>query len=216
MIENALFNKNNAENAANAIKSGAADATALQREMYNLGIERTAPFRDLGIGAIPGLTAMNANPVTPFKFRDAGKFLSEYYNGPEYQALNTQAADQILRNRAMTGGFRSGGTQVDLAQIAPTLGIGALQRQNQQDLQEYSTNQAANSDQFNRLYGIANLGANVSTGNANAGQQFGSSAGQNALIAANARANKFGAYSDISNGLTEDALTLGGKFMGLF
>lgn len=178
--------------------------TALSREQYNKGVELTAPFRELGINAIPGLQAQINQPVTPFKFRDANSFLTDYFQGPEYSALNTQAQDQILRNAAATGGFRSGGTQANLAMIAPTLGIQALQRQNSQDLQEYGTNQAANADRFNQLYGITNLGANISTGNANAGANFASQAGQNAIMAGKAKAQNYMNTAGALGGIASD------------
>jgi hypothetical protein len=198
--------------AAKAQTAAANQATALGREQYQQRLEATAPFRDVGISALPGLQSIAQRPVTPFKFRDAGSFLTDYFQGPEYSALNAQAQDLILRNAAATGGFRSGGTKADLAMIAPTLGIEALQRQNSQDLQEYGTNQAANADQFNQLYGISNLGANITTGNANAGANFASQAGQNAMYAGNAKAAKYMNRADALTGLATDAgslLTMG-------
>ena len=190
--------------AAKAQTNAANQATNLSREQFNAGLERTAPYNQLGLGAIPGLSAMSAQPVDKFAYRDPGQFLSQYFQGPEYQALNTQATEQILRNRAMTGGFRSGGTQADLAQIAPMLGIQALERQNQQDLTAYGTNQAANADQYQRLYGIANLGANIATGNANQGMNFASQAGQNAIAAGNAKANSYMNTANAIGGFASD------------
>jgi hypothetical protein len=203
--------------AAKAQTKAANQATALSREQYNKGLELTAPFRELGIGAIPGLQSMVDQPVTPFKFRDASTYLNDYFKGPEYEALNAQAQDQILRNAAATGGFRSGGTQANLAMIAPTLGIQALQRQNSQDLQEYGTNQSANADRFNQLYGITNLGANIATGNANAGANFASQAGQNAMYAGNAKAANYMNTADALTGLGKDYASYKyGQHLGLF
>lgn len=195
--------------AAKAQERGAREATALGREQFQAGLGRTAPYNQLGLGAIPGIAAMSAQPVDKFSYRDPGQFLNQYFQGPEYQALNTQATDQVLRNRAMTGGFRSGGTQADLSMIAPMLGIQALERQNQQDLTAYGTNQAANADQFQRLFGVANLGANIATGNANQGMNFASQAGQNAIYAGNARANKYLNQGQAINGAMTDVLSLG-------
>lgn len=173
---------------ANKQKQAAGKATALSREQYQKGLETTEPFRELGVGAIPQVQAMVGQPVDKFAYRDPATFLNQYYQGPEFAAMNEQAQDTILRNQAATGGFRSGGTQAGLSMIATTLGIEALQRQNQQDLTAYGTNQAAFSDQYNRLFGLTNLGANISTGNANAGANYASQAGQNAIYAGNASA----------------------------
>lgn len=194
--------------AAKAQERAARESTAMSREQFEKGLEITAPFRELGINAIPALEAQISTPITPFKFRDASSYLRDYFNGQEYQTLNTQAQDTILKNAAATGGFRSGGTQANLAQIAPLLGIQALQRQNAQDLQEYGTNQAAQADQFGRLYGITNLGANIATGNANAGANFASQAGQNAIMAGQAKASKYLNTANAISGLGSDALTL--------
>ena len=190
--------------AAKAQTRAANQATALQREQYQAGLEITRPFRETGASALPGLAALTNQPVEKFAYRDPGQFLSQYYQGPEYQALNARAQDTLLRNQAATGGFRSGATQVGLAQLAPMLGIQALQRQNQQDLTAYGTNQAANADQFQRLYGLANLGANIATGNANAGANFASQAGANAIAAGNAKAANYMNAAGAINNLAGD------------
>jgi hypothetical protein len=177
--------------AAKAQTNASNQATALGREQLQAGLTATAPFRTAGESVLPGLTALAGQPVDKFSYRDPSQFLNEYYQGPEFQTMNAQAQDAILRNQAATGGFRSGATQVGLGQLAPMLGIQALERQNQQDLTAYGTNQAANADQFQHMYGLANLGANIATGNANAGANFASQAGQNAIAAGNAKANSY-------------------------
>lgn len=193
---------------AKKAKQGAQTATDIQREQYEKGLETTAPFRELGASTLPQIQEIASRAPGQFAYRDPGQFLQNYFQGPEFAALNAQAQDTILRNQAATGGFRSGATQAGLAQIAPTLGIEALQRQNQQDLTAFGTNQAALGDQFSRLFGLTSLGANVATGNANAGSNFASQAGQNAIAAGNASAQ--GAYG------IGQALTGGiGDYMGV-
>jgi hypothetical protein len=157
------------------------------------------------------LTSSAMAPMERFNFRDQNKFLNNYFNSGEYDILNKQATDQILRNQSMTGGFRSGGSQAGLAQIAPTLGLQALDRANQQDLQQYSVNQGAISDRFNRLFGLSQLGANIASGNQVAGQNFGSAAGQNAMAAGAAKANAYQQYGNIAQGVATDYMTLYGN-----
>lgn len=190
--------------AAKAQARAANQATDLQREQLQIGLETTEPFRTAGASVLPGLTALTNQPVERFAFRDPGKFLSQYYQSPEFQALSAQAEDTLLRNQAATGGFRSGATQVGLGQIAPLLGIQALERQNQQDLTAYGTNQGALADQFQRLYGLGSLGANIATGNANMGTNFASQAGQNAIAAGNARAANYMNTAGAIGGLAKD------------
>lgn len=206
-IFNAIGQGYAAKKGADATKSASKQSTALQREMFQQGLKEVAPFKELGISALGNLGEAANQPVDQFSFRDPSQYLNEYFNSPEYQTLNKQATDQILRGASATGGLRSGGTNVDLASIAPTIGINALNRVNQQDLQAYGVNQSAIGDRFNRLYGVANMGANAASGNQNAGMNFGSAAGQNALIAGQAQANKYKGYADAVTGLSTDLTT---------
>lgn len=205
-----------AKKGAKAVGKAADKSTALQREQFERGIQEVAPFRQVGIDALGGLSAAANEPIREFAYRDPGQFLNEYFQSPEFQALNTQATDQILRNRSATGGLRSGGSNVDLANIAPTLGINALQRVNQQDLTAFGINQGARADQFNRLYSLGSLGANVASGNQAAGANFASQAGANALAAGNAASQAYGQQGQAIGGLASDAASLYlGNRMGL-
>lgn len=208
-IGNALFGNYAAKKSADSVKSAAKESTALQREMFNRGLETTEPFRQFGSSALPMLTAELEAQAERFSFREPGQFLSEYFQSPEFQALNAQSTDQILRNRSATGGLRSGGSNADLANIAPTLGINALNRANNNDLTAFGVNQSSAQDRFNRMFGVASMGANVATGNQSAGMQFGSAAGANAITAGMANANKYNQYATNAQGLITDLTTMG-------
>ena len=193
-----------ADKSASATKAASKNATALEREQYQQGLQEVAPFKQVGIGALDNLGRAANDPVTPFAFRDSSAYLNDYFNSPEYQTLNKQASDQILRGASATGGLRSGGSNVSLANIAPTLGINALNRTNQQDLQAYGVNQGATADRFNRLYSVANMGANVASGNQSAGANFASQAGANAIGAGNAQAAAYQQQGQALSGLATD------------
>lgn len=193
-----------AKKGAKATGKAADQATALQREQFERGIQEVAPFKQVGIDALGNIAAAANEPVQQFSYREPGKFLNEYFKSPEFQALNTQATDQILRNRSATGGLRSGGSNVDLANIAPTLGINALQRINQQDLQVFGINQGALADRFNRLYSIGSMGANVASGNQTSGANFASQAGANALTAGSAKDIAYEQQGKAIGGLASD------------
>lgn len=197
-----------AKKSADAQAKAAKQATALAREQFLRGLEEVKPFKDAGMSVLPNITAAANEQATPFSFRDSSAFLNDYFNSPEYQTLNAQATDQILRNRSVTGGLRSGGASVDLANIAPTIGIDALNRINQQDMQAYGINEAAKADRFQRLYGLANMGANAASGNQVAAMNFGSTAANNAIAAGNARANKYANYAKTINGLVDDGASI--------
>lgn len=206
-----------ASKGAKATTKASDQATALQREQFERGLQEVAPFRQVGVGALPALAAAANEPVQQFSYRDPGQFLNEYWNSPEFQALNSQATDQILRSSSATGGLRSGDANAALARSAPLLGIDALQRMNQQDVTAFGINQGAISDRFNRLYGLSSMGANVASGNQTAGMNFASSAGANAMMAGQAQANAYGQRANAIGGLASDAgsIYLGNR-MGLF
>lgn len=193
-----------ASKGAKATGKAADQSTQLSREQFERGIQEVAPFRQLGIDALQNLGAAANQPVEQFNFRDPNQFLSDYFRSAEYNTLNQQATDQILRNRSATGGLRSGGANVDLGNIAPTLGINALNRVNQQDLQRFGVNQGAKTDQFNRLYSIGSLGANVASGNQVAGANFASQAGANAINAGSAQALAYQQQGQAIGGLAAD------------
>lgn len=195
------------DKAADAQRDASKDATKLGLYQFEQGLKEVAPFKELGLSAIPGLERMAESNVVPFKFRDSDKFLNNYFNSREFSTLNDQATDQILRNRSVTGGLRSGGSNVDLAKIAPTLGLQALDRINAQDLQEYGVNQSAQADKYNQLLGLTSMGANVASGNQVAGANFASSAGANALSAGNARAAAYLNQGQAARGLASDLTT---------
>lgn len=112
-----------------------------------------APYRNLSQQLLPLL--QQSAPVTT-KLATASEFLPSYYQSSEYNTLNNAAMDDVLRNRSATG-LRTGGTTVDLARIAPTLGLQALQREN-----DTRTAQAQLDQQrFNNLYNSVNLGYNA-------------------------------------------------------
>lgn len=197
-----------ANKGADATKSASKQANKLQKEQFERGIREVAPFKQVGVGALGNLSAAANEPVQQFAYREPGQFLNEYFQSPEFQALNTQATDQILRNRSVTGGLRSGGSNVDLANIAPTLGINALQRQNQQDVTAFGINQGAAADRFNRLYSLGSMGANVASGNQTAGANFASQAGANAITAGNAQNIAYQQQGQAISGLASDVGSL--------
>lgn len=203
-----------ANKSAKATERASNQATAISREQFERGIQEVAPFKQLGVNALPALEEAAISGASPFSFRDPSQYLANYYNSPEYETLNAQATDQILRGRSATGGLRSGGANVDLAKIAPMIGIDALARTNSQDLEQYGVNQGAINDRFNRLFGIAGMGANVATGNQTAGANFASQAGSNAIQAGRARAEAYANYGGAINSLAGDvgSIYTGKKF----
>lgn len=216
-VGSAVSSSDSTRKSAHAQQDAARTATSGQLNQYQQGMREVEPFKQLGIGALEGLGKSANEPISPFAYRDSSTYLNNYFSSPEYQALNAQAQDQILRGSSATGGLRSGNSSASLAQIAPTLGINALNRVNQQDANVYSINQGAKTDQFNRLYSIANMGANAASGNQSTGTQVASQAGQNALSAGNAQAAQYQQNGQAVNGAITDLASIYlGNRMGLY
>lgn len=147
-----------------------------------------APYREMGLNALTKAMQMAQQP------RDQNQFLQNYFQVPEYQILNQQAQDNILRNQAATGGFRSGATQAGLAQISPMLGIQALQRQNMLDQQ-----------QFGNLMGIAQPGYNATNSQAllraGLGEQLAQGAMFRGMNKAQSKRNQYGVIGQANEDL---------------
>lgn len=143
-------------------------------DMYN-------PIRE------PGMTAFNQAYQRAMNPRDPAQFLQNYYQGPEFNVLRQQSEQDLLRNQAATGGFRSGATQVGLGQIAPMLGLQAFQRQNAMDQQ-----------QFENLMGVARPGLVATEQQANLRSGLGTNLAQGAMFRGmNKGQSKLNQYANI-------------------
>jgi hypothetical protein len=196
-IANAVMGNKVAKGQERVLTRAADQSTALQREMFERGLELTAPFREAGASALPGLQRAANAELTPFAFD-----YNAYFASPEYAAMSQQAQNNVLANASMTGGMRSGGNQVALSAIAPQL----AQQGRQNAMSEYQLNQAAEMDRYNRLSGLAGLGMGLSGQAASQAGQFGAAAGNNALFAGQARGNRYVNQANLFKGLTTDIL----------
>lgn len=206
MLSGVLGNKS-AKAAANAQAQGADRATAAQLEMFNKQMELMQPYMNAGQSGIAGLQGLVNQQRTPFSFS-----YDDYFKSPEYAALSQQQERQALGNASATGGLRSGNSQVALAAIAPQL----AQQGRQNAMNEYSLNQASGMDEFNQRMGLVGLGLGSAQQVSSAAGQFGQQAGNNAMYAGNAMANKYNQYNQNMQGLLGDAGAVGMRLFGGF
>ena len=203
-VGNFFAGNRDAKKAAEAQTYAADQSTALGREQLDYIKSIMAPYQQAGQEALPALSGYINQPAEKFNFDYQG-----YFNSPEYAALSGQQNEQALRTGSATGGFRGGDTQAALATIAPQLAQQA--RSNAQN--EFSLNQGARLNQFNMLQGIAGLGTGAAGQVGNAAQNFGQQAGNNAVFAGQANANKYNQYNANRQGLLSDVMTVfGGGF----
>lgn len=197
---------------SNATLQGQREANRLQMDMFNKGIELNKPFYDAGVSGLAGLQQAANQQMTPFSFD-----YNSYFSSPEYAALSQQAQQQTLAGQSATGGLRSGGSQVALSAIAPQL----AQQARGNAMNEYSLNQAAQMDRYNRLMGLVGVGQGSAQQSASQAGQVGSSLGQNTyntgVNLGNIAANKYGAQNQALQGILGAGTTaLIGNNMGLF
>lgn len=113
--------------AANQQQQSAREAMDVQERMFERGLEETAPFREAGVGQLEAYQ----NLLTP---QGRSETLDQYYQGDEFQGLQQQAEQGILRNRSATGNLRSGSAEAAIGQVAPQLGQNFLNQQAQNQL----------------------------------------------------------------------------------
>lgn len=198
-IVGGLLGSKSASSQQKAVTGGLDQSTQLQREQFDYLKQILAPYQQAGTQALPALTGFINQPQQNFSF-DYGA----YFNSPEYAALSQQSQQAAMRNASATGGLRGGDTQVALASIAPQLA--QMARQNAQ--QEFSLNQGANLNRYNMLQGIAGLGTGATSQLGNAAQNFGQIAGQNAVLAGQARADAIGQRNNAIGGGLAGLLSL--------
>lgn len=215
-VVSGLFGSKSASSAANkqadTILQAQREANKLQMDMFNKGIELNQPFYNAGVSGLQGLQQAANQQMTPFSFDYSG-----YFNSPEYAALSQQAQQQTLAGQAATGGLRSGGSQVALSAIAPQL----AQQARGNAMNEYSLNQAAQMDSYNRLMGLVGVGQGSAQQSASQSGQVGANLGQGAMNTgqqlSNIYGNKYAAQNQALQGIINAGTTaFVGNKMGVF
>ncbi len=143
-----------ASKAAKYQRRGQEAALELRKKIYEEQKEFLEPYRNLGLNiGVPGLQELSTQG-------GQADFYRQFYQSPQFSALSGAARGQQLAASEATGDVRGSATSNQLARIAPSLGLQALQGQQQ-------------------LYGnLANIGQNAAAGTATAGGQYATAAGQ--------------------------------------
>ena len=111
-----------ADDAAKAQEAAAQKQIDFARETYGKQRELLAPYTQAGQPGLEGLLGL----TTP---EGQAGFYEQYYKSPQFAAQSAAAANQQLAAAEATGGIQSTSTSNQLARIAPTLGLQALQQQ---------------------------------------------------------------------------------------
>ena len=183
-----VMSSNAADDAAAQQQAGTQAGIASQEKMFDRSLELQQPYREAGYDALGGLQQLT-DPA------GRAQLLSDYYAGPEYQALSGQVEEQQLRNAAATGGVRGGANQAALASIAPQLG------------QQYMSG-------LNQQYtGLANMGMGAASQGSGQAMQLGGNISNLQQQAAQAGASNQMAQANIWGNVASDFAGLGYNYL---
>lgn len=182
--------------AANQQSQAAANSLAFNQQVYGTTLANEKPFVAAGDTAVNALQAGIQNGsltqpwTTPFSFSGVN-----LQNDPAYNFDLQQGQQAIQRSAAAQGGLVSGGALKDLNDYSQGFASNQFEQSYQNALaqyqQAYNIFQNNQSNQFNRLSGVAGLGQNAVTGTATSGN---AAAGTGALVnssTANALSNLY-------------------------
>lgn len=178
-----VMSANAAENAAEA--SGAAatraaelqresakEALALQQRMYDEAVARQKPFYDAGTNAL-ALMQGRTNAMPPaFQFRP-----DQLTTDPGYGFRLSEGLKALERSAAARGGLLSGGTGKALTRYGQEAASQEYGNAFNRGLTEYNALRARESEEYNRLAGLAGVGGTTAQQLTSAGQNYGTSAG---------------------------------------
>jgi len=177
-----------ASKASKAQTQAAAQADALQREMFNKQVELQAPFREAGLTAQNKLMSMLGLSGTPGEAgygKYAGDFtMQDFTTDPGYNFRLAEGNKALDRTAAARGGLLSGGAMKAAQRYGQEMGS----QEYMNAFNRYQTNRANQLNPLQSLMGAGQTGANTLT---TAAGQLGSDLGQNALGAGNARASGY-------------------------
>jgi hypothetical protein len=178
-----VMSANAAENAAEA--SGAAatraaelqresakEALALQQRMYDEAVARQKPFYDAGTNAL-ALMQGRTNAMPPaFQFRP-----EQLTTDPGYGFRLSEGLKALERSAAARGGLLSGGTGKALTRYGQEAASQEYGNAFNRGLTEYNALRARESEEYNRLAGLAGVGGTTAQQLTSAGQNYSTSAG---------------------------------------
>lgn len=179
--------------AADAQVKAANQSNQTSWNIYQDQVNRLAPFLSAGQTALTGLQGIAGQPI------DRNASLAQYFASPEYQMMNDQARNGILRSAQATGGLGSTATGNLLSSIAPQLGQNYLNMMTDQQNNMYS-----------QLMGLTNVGLSAGGATNAAAGNYANSYGQNMGQIGAARAGQaLAGFNTLANGAA--AYFTGGK-----
>jgi hypothetical protein len=188
IIGSSLFGSSAASKAAKEQAAAADRATQLQREQFDRQVELQAPFRDVGVRALPELEA--ASRYTPFG-------MEQFTADPGYGFRLAEGQKALDRQAAARGGLISGAALKGAQRFGQEMG-------SQEYTNAFNRYQTERQARLNPLQSLAGM-AQTSVGQlGQAGQAMATGVGEAGAAAAQARASGYmGGANALSQGLSQ-------------
>ncbi len=151
-----------ANKAADAQVGAARDSNQMAWNIYQDQKKTNEPFLNAGLAGLKGLQGIAGQPI------DRNVSLAQYFASPEYQMMNDQARNGILRSAQATGGLGSTATGNLLSSIAPQLGQNYLNMMTDQQ-----------NNMYGQLLGLSNVGLSAAGANNAAAGDYSNAYGNN-------------------------------------
>lgn len=193
-IGSAIIGANAAQGAANTEANAANSANQTQWNEYQTTLANEAPYLQAGNSALSTLNSEMPSLTAPFT-------TSDFHESPGYEFQLNQGLQAMQRSAAAKGLLSSVGTQQNLNNYAQ----GTANTDYQTALSNYMN---SNSQRYNMLSGLVNVGQNAAGMNANAGANYANASSANTMGAANAQAaGTIGTANSITGALSSGANT---------
>jgi hypothetical protein len=185
-IASSLIGANASRRAASTQADAANRAAQLQQEQFNRQIELQAPFRDVGVRALPELEA--ASRYTPFG-------MEQFTADPGYGFRLAEGQKALDRQAAARGGLISGGALKAATRFGQEMG-------SQEYTNAFNRYQTERQARLNPLQSLAGMGQTSVAQLGQAGQTMATGVGEAGAQAAQARASGYmGGANALSQGL---------------
>jgi len=186
VVGSSLIGSRSASKAADVQASAADRAAELQREQFERQVELQAPFREVGVRALPELEA--ASRYTPFG-------INQFKADPGYAFRMSEGMKGLERSAAARGGLLSGGTLKGIQRFGQDLA-------SQEYTNAFNRYQTERNARLNPLQSLAGFGQTSTNQLGAAGQNYATGAGEALGAGAQARASGYmGMANAISGGV---------------
>lgn len=154
--------------------AGASDrAIALQERMYLEDVERQKPYYEAGVNALARMRGLTGAMPAAFQYRP-----EQLTTDPGYGFRLSEGMKALERSAAARGGLLSGGTGRALQRYGQEMASQEYGNAFNRALTEYNASRARETEEYNRLAGLAGVGGTTAQQIGAAGQTMAGNVGR--------------------------------------